>query len=137
LCPDDLAVGLNLIRQGLPTVIAQRLDLRMKPTLRLPFYTQKIIAITTLFLFLTGCVGVMVSVPEERTSYTSPDLTTRAWCGVTLWAVIVPIPLQLPVCTLHEGQYLTSPFYACGPLMFLGGLSPIYEGYGLCGMFPK
>jgi len=109
----------------------------MKPTIRLPFHTQKITAIATLLLFLTGCVGVSVEVPQERTSYSYQDQTRREWCGVTVWALIVPIPLKLPVCELHEGQYLTSPFYACGPLMFLGGLSPAYEGFGPCGMFPK
>jgi hypothetical protein len=98
---------------------------------------NKVIAIAMMFLPLTGCVGVSVEVPQERTSYTYHDQTRREWCGVTVWAVIVPIPLKLPVCELHEGQYLTSPFYACGPLMFWGGLSPAYVGYGPCGMFPN
>lgn len=114
----------------------------MKPTMQL--HAKKITAITTLLLFLSGCVGVVVSVPEEHKIYTpltdqktDSDLTTRAWCGVTLWAVVVPIPLKLPVCKLHVGQSLTSPFYACGPLMILGPIAHGYQGNALCGVFPK
>ncbi|WP_054051169.1 hypothetical protein [Pseudomonas nunensis] len=117
----------------------------MNPTKRLPFHAKKIFAIAVTSLLLNGCVGVVVSLPdEEQRSHvplteqkTDSDLTTRAWCGVTLWAVIVPIPLKLPVCQLHVGQSLTSPFYACGPFMFLGGMSNGYEGHFLCGKFPK
>ncbi|MCE6978142.1 hypothetical protein EI534_12240 [Pseudomonas frederiksbergensis] len=114
----------------------------MKPTMRLPFHTKKIIAITAMFLSLSGCVGGVVTTPEperERIPLTyqktDGDLTTRAWCGVTLWAVIVPVPLKLPVCKLHEGQSLTSSFYACGPLMALGPISHGYKGNALCGVF--
>jgi len=114
----------------------------MKPTMRLPFHTKKIIVITAMFLSLSGCVGAVVTTPEperERIPLTyqktDGDLTTRAWCGVTLWAVIVPVPLKLPVCKLHEGQSLTSPFYACGPLMTLGPIFHGYKGNALCGKF--
>lgn len=115
----------------------------MKPTLSFQRHTKKFIALTTLSLFLSGCVGVVVSMPEEQSSRTrlieeeTDSDTTREWCGVTLWAVIVPIPLKLPVCKLHQGQSLTSPLYACGPLMILGPIVHGYEGNALCGMFPK
>lgn len=114
----------------------------MKPTLSLQHRTRKFIALTTLSLFLSGCVGVTVSMPEAQSSRTSYDEdsdsdTTREWCGVTLWALIVPIPLKLPVCKLHPGQSLNSPFYACGPLMVLGPIVHGYEGNALCGVFPK
>ncbi|WP_256735540.1 hypothetical protein [Pseudomonas sp. dw_612] len=115
----------------------------MKPTMLLPFHTRKITAITAMFLFLTGCVGIEVSTfgrETQRASLIDPpsdsDQTTRVWCGVTLWAVVVPIPLKLPVCKLQKGQSLTSPMYACGPLMVLGPIVHGYEGNALCGVFP-
>lgn len=143
LCPDTSASGLNLTRQGLSTLITNDWILRMKPTLSLLRHTKNIIALTTLSLFLSGCIGVSVSMPEGQSSQTSltdeesDSDTTREWCGVTLWALIVPIPLKLPVCKLHKGQSISSPFYACGPLMILGPISHGYEGNALCGMFPK
>ncbi len=103
---------------------------------------QKFIVIAVC-ICLAGCVGVVVSMPDPETgiplTYQAEDgdQTTREWCGITLWAVIVPIPLKLPVCKLHKQQTLTSPFYACGPLMFLGPISHGYEGNGLCGKVPK
>ena len=114
----------------------------MKPTMSLQFHTKIITAIAAMSLSLTGCVGVVVSIPEPEREripltyqQTDSDLTTRAWCGLTLWAVIVPIPLKLPVCKLHQGQSLTSPFYACGPLMTLGPIFHGYAGNALCGKF--
>lgn len=92
-------------------------------------------------VYLAGCVGATVEIPDTETGVPltpqeeADDQTTRVWCGVTLWAVIVPIPLKLPVCKLHKNQILTSPFYACGPLMFLAPISHNYEGNMLCGKF--
>jgi hypothetical protein len=99
---------------------------------------KKITAMTTMFLCLVSCVGVTVSVPEKETyQQFNKEVTTRAWCGVTLWAVVVPIPLKLPVCELYKDQSLTTPFYACGPFMFMGHFVHGYEGYVLCGVFPR
>lgn len=105
--------------------------------------TLKKIAFTAIPIYLNGCVGVTISTPgpeAPRTPLTyqktDSDLTTRAWCGVTLWAVIVPVPLKLPVCKLHEGQSLASPFYACGPFMAMAPIFHGYEGNALCGKFP-
>ncbi|MNY27532.1 hypothetical protein D3C86_1614440 [compost metagenome] len=104
----------------------------------LDFPLKKITALTTIFLILNGCVGVRVEVPEPvNPRLVNKDVTTRAWCGVSLWAVIAPIPLKLPVCKLYEGQKLTTPFYACGPFMLLGPIVHGYEGNMLCGKFQK
>lgn len=93
---------------------------------------------------LAGCVGVVVSMPDPETgtplTYQTEDAdqhTRVVWCGVTLWAVIVPIPLKLPVCKLRKHQTLTSPLYACGPLMLLAPIAHDYKGSGLCGKLPK
>ncbi|KAF2391722.1 hypothetical protein [Pseudomonas frederiksbergensis] len=116
----------------------------MKPTMLLPFHTQKIAAMTAMFVFLIGCVGIEVSTPGPRTQRAAltdqpsdSDQITRAWCGVTLWAVVVPIPLKLPVCKLQMGQSMTSPLHACGPLMVLGPIVHGYEGNALCGTLPN
>ncbi|WP_256562514.1 MULTISPECIES: hypothetical protein [unclassified Pseudomonas] len=97
----------------------------------------KSIAIIVTPIYLSGCVGVVVSMPEKiaayETTYDAP--TTREWCGITLVAVVIPIPLKLPVCEVQPGQRFTSPFYACGPFMVLGNIVHGYEGYGLCGKF--
>jgi hypothetical protein len=117
----------------------------MKPTM--PRYLR-FTTITTLaaamFLSLTGCVGVEVSTPRPQTQRlastgqpSDDDQTMRAWCGVTLWAVILPIPLKLPVCKIQKGEHLDSPLYACGPLMVLGPIVHGYQGNALCGTFPN
>jgi hypothetical protein len=85
-------------------------------------------------LYLVGYVGVTVEIPDTKKGVPltpqeeADDQTTRVWCGVTSWAVVVFIPLKLPVCKLHNNQILTSPFYACGPLMFFVPISHKYEG---------
>ncbi|MGY2441081.1 hypothetical protein [Pseudomonas sp. SDO52101_S400] len=128
---------------------------------------------TTACLSLTACVGVGVSLPEKTTlktdayraqSYrsTPPQITrtakstpVREWCGITVWALVVPVPLKLPVCTsyseqsfgkdefgneavlLNTQQKVPSPLYACGPFMVLGPIVHGYEGNALCGFFPE
>jgi hypothetical protein len=123
-------------------------------------------------LCLSGCVGAIVSLPEKTTvktdaykaqSYRSitPQISrtvtstpTREWCGITVWALIIPVPLKLPVCTsyfeqsfgkdefgneavlLDSQQKVPSPFYACGPFMMLGPIVHGYQGNALCGVFP-
>lgn len=122
---------------------------------------------------LSGCVGAIVALPEKTTLRTdehkalsarsiNPNITrtersipTREWCGITVWALVIPVPLKLPVCTsyfeqsfgsdefgkevvlLNSKQKVTSPFYACGPLMVLGPIVHGYQGNALCGVFPK
>ncbi|AIL61331.1 hypothetical protein [Pseudomonas alkylphenolica] len=100
----------------------------------------KIISLVVVVAMLGGCFGVSVSVPEKESQYmaeryTESDATSNVWCGVTLVVVVVPIPLKLPVCSLKPGQKLTTPFYACGPFMFLGPLVHSYSGNALCGKF--
>jgi hypothetical protein len=90
-----------------------------------------VILITT---SLTGCIGYTLKTPDPYTR--SGDKTTREWCGITLWALILPIPLMLPVCKMYKDQKFNSDFYACGPLMFLGPLVHSYKGNALCGKFP-
>ncbi|MGE1176261.1 hypothetical protein [Pseudomonas sp. BW7P1] len=126
----------------------------------------------TLCLCLTGCVGAIVSLPEKTTlktdayksqyhgaitpriSRTVTSTPTREWCGITLWALVIPVPLKLPVCTsfseqsighdelgkevvmLDSQQKVPSPFYACGPFMVLGPIVHGYQGNALCGVFP-
>ncbi|AWM94520.1 hypothetical protein DJ564_28935 [Pseudomonas sp. 31-12] len=133
---------------------------------------KNLIVTTALIFCLTGCVGVLVAVPEKTTLKTDAyrDLTyqsstpvitstvksspTREWCGITLWAVIIPVPLKLPVCEsyyeqsfgndvfgntvvlLNSEQKVPEPFYTCGPFMVLGPISHGYEGNALCGTFP-
>lgn len=123
--------------------------------------------------FLSGCVGAIVALPEKTTLRTDehkalsarsikPNITrtdrsipTREWCGITVWALVIPVPLKLPVCTsyleqsfgndefgnevvlLNSEQKVASPFYACGPLMVLGPVVHGYQGNALCGVFPK
>jgi len=118
-------------------------------------------------------VGVGVSLPEKTTlktdaykaqSYrsTPPQITrtakstpVREWCGITVWALVVPVPLKLPVCTsyseqsfgkdefgneavlLNTQQKVSSPLYACGPFMMLGPIVHGYQGNALCGVFPE
>ena len=120
---------------------------------------------------LSGCVGAWVEMPIKVTSKTpahtqltyreqTPVITRtvrfseqREWCGTTVWALLVPIPLKLPVChsyteyaygndvngreaeLLYTQQSLSDPFYACGPFMFLGPLMHTYDGNALCGQF--
>lgn len=116
----------------------------MKPLMPPKRSIKNILAVTAISMYLTGCVGVVVSMPEKEKERipltyqkTDSDLTTREWCGITLWAVILPIPLKLPVCKLHAGQSWESPFYACGPLMVLGPIVHGYQGNALCGVFPQ
>lgn len=102
------------------------------------FHLKTISFLTAMALTLSGCVGVSVSTREAGSQYERADSeeTQREWCGVTLWAVIVPIPLMLPVCKVRPGQSMASPLYACGPLMVLGPIMHGYEGNALCGVFP-
>lgn len=80
---------------------------------------------------------------------------TREWFGITVWALIIPLPLKLPVCAsyseqsfgrdaygdeivlLNSKQTVLSPFYACGPFMVLGPVVHRYQGNALCGVFPN
>ncbi|MFJ2479810.1 hypothetical protein ACIOWE_05990 [Pseudomonas sp. NPDC087598] len=118
---------------------AGRLDLRIEPAMRSKLPLKAISFLIALTLTLTGCVGASVStlepVPRSAPQNSSVE-TKREWCGVTLWAVVVPVPLKLPVCKLQNGQHLSDPLYACGPLMFWGPLLHGYEGNALCGVFP-
>jgi hypothetical protein len=131
------------------------------------------IAVTIFAFCLSGCIGVVVSLPEKETIETAafklqsdrstpPKISgivksnlTRQWCGITLWALIIPVPLKLPVCSSYSEEYfgvddrgndvvllksnqtVPSPFYACGPLMMLGPIVNGYEGNALCGVFPN
>ncbi|PWB32787.1 hypothetical protein DCO47_15925 [Pseudomonas sp. NDM] len=134
---------------------------------------ESIILIAVLGLCLSGCVGAIVALPEKTTIRTdqykaltarslTPAITrtaqstpTREWCGITVWALIIPVPLNLPVCAsyseqsfgsdesgneivlLYSKQTVPSPFYACGPFMMLGPLVHGYQGNALCGVFPN
>lgn len=125
-----------------------------------------------MMLCLTGCVGVTVAMPDKQTlpsqayeqlrlnaitpviSKTQKSDVTRQWCGVTLWALVIPIPLQLPVCeTYSEAAYgadangkqvilfntkqrISASLHACGPAMFFGPIVSRYEGNALCGTLP-
>jgi hypothetical protein len=127
---------------------------------------------SALGLSLSACVGAVVSLPEKTTiksdayktlSYqsTTPVISkttrsgpTREWCGITLWALVIPVPLKLPVCSsyqeqsfsndefgnetvlLNSQQKVPSPLYACGPFMALGPVMHSYQGNALCGVFP-
>ncbi|MBK2267825.1 hypothetical protein [Francisella philomiragia] len=57
----------------------------------------------------------------------------RQWCGITIMAIIVPIPLWLPLCkskqtVIYEDNkpkeevstYPNSKLYACGPGIWIG-----------------
>lgn len=86
-----------------------------------------------------------------RTATSAP---IREWCGITVWVLVIPVPLKLPVChsyseqsfgsdefgretvLLNTKQAVPSPLYACGPLMVLGPIVHGYEGNALCGVFP-
>ncbi|WP_426204720.1 hypothetical protein [Pseudomonas sp. TWP3-1] len=128
--------------------------------------------VSTLCFSLTACVGVGLSFPEKITlktdaykaqssrsitpqiSRSSRSTPTREWCGITVWALIVPVPLKLPVCEsyyeqsfgndqfgreavlLNTQQKVPSPLYACGPFMVLAPIFHGYEGNALCGVFP-
>ncbi|KAF0867481.1 hypothetical protein PLD_00960 [Pseudomonas sp. LD120] len=131
-----------------------------------------LLASTLTALSLCGCVGAWVDMPDKRVSRTAahtqlidsgktPVITRtektaseRHWCGTTLWAVIIPIPLKLPVCEsyssataygndingvetplLHSSQKMASDFYACGPFLFLGPIMHSYRGNAICGSF--
>ncbi|VEF13067.1 Uncharacterised protein [Pseudomonas fluorescens] len=129
--------------------------------------------IAALGFSLSGCVGAIVALPQKNTQRTDeykavsarsmpPAVTrtvqstpTREWCGITVWALIIPVPLKLPVCSsyseeffgrdasgneivlLYAKQTVPSPFYACGPLMVLGPIVHGYQGNALCGVFPN
>jgi hypothetical protein len=129
-------------------------------------------SVLCLCLCLSGCVGAIVSMPEKITLKTdaykaqsyraiTPSISrtvksppVREWCGVTVWALLIPLPLKLPVCTsyeeqaygndefgketvlLYSQQKVDSPFYACGPLMLLAPIVHGYQGNAVCGVFP-
>ncbi|QBF28945.1 hypothetical protein EXN22_25855 [Pseudomonas tructae] len=131
---------------------------------------KSIAVVVAILLSLTGCVGATVVLPEKQTSPTgahrilrlkniTPKVSksekynvTREWCGVTLWAVVVPVPLLLPVCRTYSEvaygpdidgdqvvlfnarQTISSPMYACGPMMILAPIIHGYEGNQICGM---
>ncbi|WP_241108112.1 hypothetical protein [Pseudomonas sp. MPFS] len=134
--------------------------------------TIKGLLCTLIVLGLSGCVGAWVDMPEKQESTTvayqqlvkngtHPVIThtektspQRRWCGTTIWAVILPIPLKLPVCEsydsaisygndahgtptplLRSSQTLGSTFHACGPLMFMAPILHGYQGNALCGTF--
>ena len=107
--------------------------------MRRQFHLKKISFFTVIALTLSGCVGVSVSTRKPGDQYEQADSgeTHREWCGVTLWAVIVPIPLKLPVCKMRSGETFVTPMYACGPLMILGPIVHGYQGNALCGVFPN
>ena len=95
---------------------------------------EKAVITLALISCLYGCIGAQLSLPEQKNVRITPQQNPpeRAWCGVTLWAVI-PIPLKLPVCRSHPAP---SPLYACGPFMFLGPIMHGYKGNALCGEIP-
>ncbi|WP_246883564.1 hypothetical protein [Pseudomonas protegens] len=86
-------------------------------------------------------------------THTQQSPPERQWCGTTLLAEILPIPLKLPVCEscsatsygndingvevplLHSNQKISSDFYTCGPFMFLGPIVHGYQGNAVCGVF--
>ncbi|KJK09417.1 MULTISPECIES: hypothetical protein [Pseudomonas] len=126
----------------------------------------------TMMLCLTGCVGATVALPYKQTYPSQADQplrlnasppvirktqksdVTRQWCGITVWALIVPIPLQLPVCESYSEeaygadangeqvilfntkQRIRPTLYACGPIMILGSIASRYEGNAFCGSLP-
>ncbi|MFI8397340.1 hypothetical protein ACIGEI_14070 [Pseudomonas sp. NPDC078863] len=132
-----------------------------------------VILIAAMSSQLCGCVGAIVALPEKTTHRTDeykvlsarsiPPAVTRTvqstpqreWCGITVWALIIPVPLKLPVCSsyseqsfgrdgsgneialLYSKQTVPSPFYACGPFMVLGPIVHGYQGNALCGVFPN
>lgn len=123
-------------------------------------------------ILLSGCVGITITAPEKQKilSYDDRHLLKqepepviskvvihnqrREWCGATLWALGLPIPLKLPVCQSFEEtsygvdnrgravplvisrQEMQSPFYGCGPLMGLSAIIHGYKGNIFCGMLP-
>lgn len=137
---------------------------------RPPFQSTTLVALS---FCLSGCVGAIVALPEKTTLKTDefkalnarsihPAVTrivqstpTSEWCGITVWALIIPVPLKLPVCSsyseqsfgrdaygdeivlLNSKQTVPSPFYACGPFMMLGPVVHSYQGNALCGVFPN
>lgn len=157
-----LAISMLKALQGRSRLLPSALSSRLK----------HVGLVSTICLSLTACVGVGVSLPEKTTlktdayraqSYrsTPPQITrtskstpVREWCGVTVWALVVPVPLKLPVCTsyseqsfgkdefgneavlLNTQQKVPSPLYACGPFMMLGSIVHGYQGNALCGVFP-
>lgn len=157
-----LAISMLKALQGRSRLLPSALNSRLK-------YVG---LVSTICLSLPACVGVGISFPEKTTlktdaykaqSYRSlpPQITrtskstpVREWCGVTVWALVVPVPLKLPVCTsyfeqsfgkdefgneavlLNTQQKVPSPLYACGPFMILGPIVHGYQGNALCGVFP-
>ncbi|MBV6290100.1 hypothetical protein KUO17_24255 [Pseudomonas sp. MAFF 301350] len=125
-------------------------------------------------LCLSGCVGVKFASPQTRVEKTeaynqllgrdtTPVITrtqrsdsTRQWCGISLWLIVLPVPLKLPVCSTYTEAafgndrfgdervlvYTThsvdqDPYLnACGPFMFLAPIMHGYEGNALCGRIP-
>lgn len=122
-------------------------------------------------LILSGCVGVGVTTGNNKYSenindvnikkYSNPKpwdgvnhipdetVTVKSefeWCGITIMAIIIPIPLWLPVCksytdvTFVNNQPSTITIvrpnhilYACGPGVWLGtGFMHGYDGPQFC-----
>lgn len=130
------------------------------------------LAFTGIATALTGCVGVVINTPEQsihrsypherypRASQETPTRVTgterswerREWCGIKVVVAVIPIPLQLPLCTSYqetsydgdaEGspvilkttQTMKGQFYGCGPLMMMGPIMHTYRGNIFCGTF--
>lgn len=140
------------------------------PTPLQPAMKGALVALLAVF-GLCGCVGVWMETPYKQVSktaahqeligngltpvisHTQQSTSERQWCGTTLWAVVLPIPLKLPVCEsysataygnnihgvetplLYTSKKVSSDFYACGPFMFLGPLMHTYQGNAVCGIF--
>lgn len=152
----------------LPSQVLRCAAITARPS-RLPMVRTLVTTMAALGLY--GCVGAWVDMPEEQVTKTAahqalignsmkPVITRtqkstaeRQWCGTTVWAVILPIPLKLPVCEsysatsygndisgieaplLYSSRKVSSEFYACGPFMFLGPIMHGYQGNAVCGMF--
>ncbi|WP_407364491.1 hypothetical protein HKW97_25015 (plasmid) [Pseudomonas luteola] len=107
-------------------------------------------------MILNGCVGIHTEFQQSKISHATDTYhingsehlwsesehpkngrvtleSEQRWCGVTLWAVILPVPLKLPVCkeyikvefennmpvTRKKGWVSIDNFYACGPGVWL------------------
>ena len=98
---------------------------------------EKTVIAAVVIACLAGCVGVQVSLPDEKDERivdrqsSSEEKPERQWCGMTVW-VGLPLPLQLPVC---QSRPAPSYLYACGPFMFLAPIMQSYRGNALCGKF--
>lgn len=135
---------------------------------------KKLVTAALALLGLSGCVGFTPTSPQTSVDKTNAyyaltgrdqtpvitrterSETTREWCGVSLWLIVLPVPLKLPVCSSYSETafgndifgderaliYTThsvdkNPYlHACGPFMFLGPIMHGYQGNALCGRIP-